>query len=496
MKRPLAMISIFFIAGIFAARECGSYLISFAPVLPILLILVLLKKRNLIGSLFVILACAVYLAGAFAFSYSDNAVKTKLEESAGKPHLFSGYICSDPEIKKYSTGYEFRVTSYTENNYTDEASFKAILWIPNDNVSDGYKYGDCLEVRGAPEIPNGVRNPGGFDYRSYLAGKGISALIYAESCRATGENKGSPVIEFGRHARDGIIEVIDKLLPQQQAALLNGMLIGYRESLSEEVGDAFRDAGLSHIMAVSGANLVFLIMPLLFLMRHLGAGRLLSNVTVMICMAVFVLITGFEPSVVRAAVMALIVLMGDILRREPDILTSIAAAAVCLLAFDPHSLFNIGFQLSFIATLSLVLITPGLKKIFKRIKFTGAISTLLAATIAAQIGTVPVVAYYFNTVSLISLITNLIVVPLTGIITVLGMAMALLGQFFMAGARILAYVNCSLLSLVLYITGLSTKIRFASIVTATPNLPFLAAWYLSLLIFAGKISYRRKFASI
>lgn len=496
MKRPLAVISIFFIAGIFTAKECGTYLLSLAPVLPILIILLLIKKKYRIGKLFIFSACLVYLAGAVLFLFSDNAVKKRFEESAGKPLQFCGYISSDPDIKKYTTGYEYSITSYTENESINEAPVKAMLWIKNDDSSSGYKYGDCIEVFGAAEIPDGIRNPGGFDYRSYLAGKGISVLLYADSCKATGEKKGNPVIEFGRFARDRIIKVIGELLPQQQAALLNGMLIGYRESLPEEVGDAFRNAGLSHIMAVSGANLVFLIMPLLFLMRNLGAGRIFSNAAVIICIAVFVLITGFEPSVVRAAVMAAIVLLGDILKREPDILTSIAAAAICLLSFNPHSLFEVGFQLSFIATLSLVLITPGLQNIFKKIKFTGGISTLLAATLAAQIGVAPVAAYHFNTVSLISLITNLLVVPLTGIITILGMAMALLGQFFIAGARILAYINCSLLSLVLYTTGLSSKIRFASILIATPQLPFMAAWYLSVLLFSGRISVNHKYTAI
>jgi competence protein ComEC len=150
----------------------------------------------------------------------------------------------------------------------------------------------------------------------------------------------------------------------------------------------------------------------------------------------FVYITGFEPSVLRAVIMAVTILSGQIIRRDTDIYTSMAFSAVLLLVISPHMLFNIGFQLSYTATLSLVLFCKPIK-LFMNCRFIpDKIADILAATIAAQVGVLPITAVYFNKVSLISLFSNLLVVPLLEGITILGMAMAVLGYRTVANHRV------------------------------------------------------------
>ena len=370
------------------------------------------------------------------------------------------------------------------------------MWIPNTESCDIPVYGAHLKVYGVLEMPKGIRNPGGFDYRSYLAGKGISGILSVKGMYLGGGNQGCFLVKLGLSIKKRIISIFDESLPDQQAGLMSGMLIGYTEGLGEEVNDAFRSAGLSHIMAVSGANLVFLIAPLLFVLKMLKIGRNHANIICIISIFLFALITGFEASVLRAAVMVSLLLVGGIIKREADIITSIAAAAAILVTINPYNLLNAGFQLTFAATLSLVLFTPKIGAFFKRLKIPSSLAELLAATTAAQLGVIPVSVFHFNSISVISLLSNVIVVPLTGLITVLGMITAISGMIFMPAAKLISYLNCALLSFVLYVTKLLASLSFATIIVGTPSVSEILAYYGALFLMRSEIKTTRKITVI
>jgi len=172
------------------------------------------------------------------------------------------------------------------------------------------------------------------------------------------------------------------------------MLIGYREGLSEEVEEAFSNSGLTHLMAVSGANVAFIMLPLVFIFKKLRFRQNIYNIIIIGILLLFTFITGFEPSVLRAVIMAIVILVGQILKRETDIFTSIAFAAILLLLLNPGNLFNIGFQLSFAATISLVLFYTNLKNMLNFGFLPEFITDVLASTLAAQIGVLPITVFY------------------------------------------------------------------------------------------------------
>ena len=240
---------------------------------------------------------------------------------------------------------------------------------------------------------------------------------------------------------------------------------------------------LSHIMAVSGMNIAFIVFPLLFLFKKFGVKQKAANIFIILTLIIFVFITGFSPSVVRAVIMAIIVLTGQLIFREPDIITSLSLSACLLLIFNPMTLFNIGFQLSFAATFSLIIFHKNIKKILNFKYLPKAITELLAVTVSAQIGVLPIIAFYFNKISLISIPTNLLVVPLTGIITVLGFIMAILGQFSIFLAQILANINYSFLTFILFITKISASFPFAIIKVTTPKILIIFLYYFIILFF-------------
>ena len=209
-----------------------------------------------------------------------------------------------------------------------------------------FDYGSGITCGGRLTKPGGAKNPGGFDYDLYLAQKGAGASVFAYPDDISAEERagGNFFVRLGLFIRKRIVDVIEKSLPRQQAGLLNGMLIGYREGLTDEMQEAFSDAGLLHVMAVSGANVAFLAEPLSFLLKLLRIRKRAANLIIIAFLNLFACVAGFEPSVLRAVSMACVLLLAAVIYREPDIYTTIAVSCIIMLVISPYMLFNIGFS--------------------------------------------------------------------------------------------------------------------------------------------------------
>jgi len=398
-----------------------------------------------------------------------------------------GTIVSEPEINGGKVTYIVNIIGIREKSGGDfiKKRGKILLNTLQNDGSGIFEYGREITFEGNISLPQGARNPGGFDYRRYLAQKGIGAVVFAYPYAIeAGENiKGNILVRAGLNIRRRIVTVIEKSLPRQQAGLLNGMLIGYREGLSEEVQRAFSDAGLTHIMAVSGANVAFLIMPLAFLFKSIHLRKKYANPIIIAFLIMFVFVTGFEPSVLRAVIMASILLISAVIYREPDTYSAIAVSCIILVAVNPYMLFNIGFQLSYAATLSIVMLSKNLKKMLTSARIPEIIADVLAVTLAAQIGVLPITLFYFNRLSLISIVPNILAGPVLELITVIGAMMALLGQISLILSKLLGYLNNIFLSFVLFITRISSDVSFAAITTVTPSPVFSAIYYTAVWFF-------------
>ena len=261
------------------------------------------------------------------------------------------------------------------------------------------------------------------------------------------------------------------------------MLIGYREGLTKDVQQVFSDSGLSHIMAVSGANVAFMVFPLIFVFKKLRLRQTVSNIIIINILVIFTFITGFEPSVLRAVIMAIVILIGQIMNRETEVFTSLAFAAIVLLLYNPGSLFNIGFQLSFAATISLVLFYNNIKEKINSKYVPEGIIDVLSGTLAAQLGVLPVTVFYFNKISIISILSNLIVVPVVEFITILGSLMAVLGQVHIIFSQLIGFLNNTLLSFVLFASKITADFPFAVVQVTTPTILVILAYYFLLVFF-------------
>ncbi len=232
-------------------------------------------------------------------------------------------------------------------------------------------------------------------------------------------------------------------------------------------------------MVVSGANVAFLILPLSFLLKLLHIRKNIANIVIIIFLTMFVYVTGFEPSVLRAVLMADVLLVSAILYREPDVYAALAVSCIILLVASPGMLFNIGFQLSYGATLGIVMLYKNISRLVTCRFIPGKAAEVLSATLAAQFGVLPLTLIHFNKLSLISVISNILAAPLLELITILGTLMALLGQFSIVLSRLAGYLNNVFLSALLYITKWSSSVPFATVRTVTPPIFLAVLYYMS-----------------
>jgi competence protein ComEC len=267
--------------------------------------------------------------------------------------------------------------------------------------------------------PRGFRNPGGFDYPAFLRREGI---LLVGSGRAdslvplTADDPPWPV-----RVKRWAVAAIGAHLPETSAALLAGLILGEKTGLPPEADEAFRRAGVYHILAVSGFNVALLASSVFFVLSALGVSRRTTAMTAGAALASFALVVGGQASVLRATVMGLLLLAATLLDRESQLMNALALAALVLLAWRPGDLWDPGFQLSFAATAGIIYLAPAITSRLAVLGWPRWLATAVAVSVGAQAAVMPVMLSHFNQLSLIGIAANLIVVPLAAVATTLGM---------------------------------------------------------------------------
>lgn len=341
----------------------------------------------------------------------------------------------------------------------------------------GYTYGDLLQLRGRLRSPAGPRNPGDFDYRDYLRRLGIHMVmeVGADDVTRIGQGWGHPLIAQALSFRQRLVGVMTASLPPIQAALLAGIGLGGNEGLPPEVEEAFRRTGSYHILAVSGSNVAFVVGVILALLHRLHVGRKTATALALPAVVAYVFITGAGPSVSRAGIMAVLSLLGLLLVRHYDVYSSLAAAALLILGYNPYDLFDIGFQLSFAATIGIVSVESGssnpgegLHRQSLRWLLPSWLFETLSVTVSAQLAVAPLSLYYFQRLSLIALVANLVIVPLAGGLVVMAFVLGLGGLLLPPVALIINQLAYFPLELLLRVVAWMASLPGAEVSFALP----------------------------
>lgn len=324
--------------------------------------------------------------------------------------------------------------------------------------AETWRYGDRLRLEGQLTTPPEWEQ---FSYRDYLARQGIHS--YMSEARATllKHGQGNQFLAIVYDLKDRLLAAIYRLFPDPEASLLAGILLGVDNQIPQEVNQAFRDTGTSHLIAISGFNIAIIAGVFAFVFTRL-LGKRRGALAAGLGIAFYTFLVGASPAVVRAALFGGLTLLGRQLGRRQTGLNSLAFVAALMALFDPFVLWDIGFQLSFAATLGLVLYTAPFTEAF--IQFTtrflprnraerlaGPVGEYFLLTLAAQLTTLPVIIYHFRQISLISFAANPLVLPLQPPVMLLGGLATLLGLVYQPLGQIIAYAALPFLTLTIHI---------------------------------------------
>lgn len=351
----------------------------------------------------------------------------------GRPTVV-GRIVAYPDVRDAYTGLRVAAESVTFQPGEPPRPVRGLVLVRASRFQ-AWEYGDRIEASGLLQTPPTFE---GFSYRDYLAHQGIHSLMPEAEVRRLQARQGSPVLQAIYGLRSRAHRAVLGLFPEPEASLLSGILLGLEAGIPPDVRDAFNRTATSHIIAISGFNIT--IVAGLFLggfARWLGRRRGMAVAAVGIL--TYTLLVGAQPSVVRSALMAGVALLARWLGRRVDALASLAAAALAMTLFHPDSLWDVGFQLSFAATLGLVLYADPLQRWLLReasarltprqaAALTRPIAEFFLFTLAAQVTTLPLTVYYFRRLSLASWLANPAILPAQPALMMLGGAAALLGS--------------------------------------------------------------------
>ncbi len=428
---PALRYSVFLSAGILAASytPVNKTLLSFALLISIAIVIIsLLRIRKASIAVFVVMI----LTGALkynidAFELPNNSVAFFKESSNVR------LICTVSDLPDHDSS-KIRFTAESKIIIADDPTecsgllLVSIYLSKRDVIMNEFQPGQTLILLGNLIDPTGARNPGEFDYRKYLFNKGIYKLFRVRglaNAKIIEDSNTYPLMHsIILPAKQYIINCIERSVPGDEGQYLKGLVAGDRSDISDDVKSAFMDAGVTHLIAVSGLNVAYLIIALTVICSIFRLNGLLSLIIIICFLIFYCLLTGSSASIMRASIMGILALTAIRIQRKTQFYNLLGVSAVLILLIDSRMLFDAGYILSFAATFSMVWIfekidTSYLSEISFSTSRIGKFLKLTAAafftTFAAQVGTLPVTAQLFGKISIVSFIVNMFAVPLANI---------------------------------------------------------------------------------
>lgn len=339
-----------------------------------------------------------------------------------------GMVSGDPVYSQSSGTYRLNVREiYFPANAPKATSIAGDLYV-RASATPKREAGDLLEISGKLEEPKEITGDG-FPYRDWLARQGIFASLSYPTSKLLATGQDFVGLQWLRAIKNSAQENLIKFVPDEEGGLLVGMLLGDRTGISPELSKAFRDTGTSHIVAISGSNITIAI-ALVTLVLGRFFKKKPTYFIALVVIVFYVVLVGASPSVVRAGLMGAFAIGGLLSGRERDGLIGLEASALIMTLYQPRVLWDIGFELSFLATLGLILIARPLQE-WKIVKdWPPLLKEGLLITIAAEIMVLPLAAFYFHQVSFVSLAANLMAVPALEAIMATGLVAVAAGWLF------------------------------------------------------------------
>lgn len=349
--------------------------------------------------------------------------------------MYSGIVDNEPAERANSYRFTLKTEVVKSGDVLRKVSGNIMVYVAKDSMAKSIHYGDRIIFTESPEFVSGPKNPDEFNYKAYLANRGIYHQVFLRTGRYEIKHDvgGNALQAFAYRVRRELLRLFrDAGMDGREYAVAAALMIGYGDLLDADQREAFAGAGAMHILCVSGLHvgIIFALADkLFFFLRKQKRRKWLRPVLILLVIWFYALITGLAPSVMRAGLMFSLVTIGGALNRKSHIINSISASAFLLMLMNPAIIFELGFQLSYAAVLGIVLLQPHFQKLFiPHNKVEKNIWDIITVSLAAQIATGPISLMYFHQFPNYFLITNLIVIPLAGVLIYSGLAFVLLSK--------------------------------------------------------------------
>jgi competence protein ComEC len=419
------------------------------------------------------------------------------------PHKLKikGVVTTRPVVTDHRTRFILQVTGMEKNDIMVPA--RGNIRVTVMDALHHFQRGDTLVFKSKIRPIRNFNNPGGFDYQQYMKLKGVTGSAYVADDSVT-HLDGATEKRFNRtidRYRQLIIALIDEHAPGDEGRVLKALVVGDKSAMGNQLRNRFNRAGIGHLLAISGLHIGIIatvtfkmfVKFLTFSPALLFAARVrkIAALLTLIPVLVYGLLSGMAPSAQRAVIMVTLFLGAIVAERDNDPVNTLALAALLILSLYPQSLFSISFQLSFTAVFVILYGLP----IIKSWRFLGRdeepnrplkrlINTIIVFTwvsFLAISGTLPLVAFYFNQISLVGLLSNLIFVPLVGFgVVPLGLLAAFLYPLSIVAAEIFIRTGAAILTPALDLAEKIAEMPLAALKTPTPNVAEICAYYLTL----------------
>lgn len=467
--RPLFVLALCLALGIVFGLYV-KYNIAYAIAAALMFVAAFCLRRKM---LLLLLCPAFALLGLFMSSAAIDVDYVK----TGDDISIEGRIIEAPYVSEY--GSMILVLDRAEIDGQKCGNIKFYL---KSNEYPDFEIGDVIRAKADVEIPKGVKNPGGYNDKLHLSTKGIYYKAYTDSVDVVGK-KGGLLVLAGK-ARSCIGSIIDEIFEDDVSGVAKAMLLGEKQGLDEEVYSTFRDTGTAHILAVSGLHAAILIGFFYFLMRWLKVGRTPRLIISLIFITVYACVTGLTPSIVRASIMASAVLLGTYFGRQSDSLSYLSLAMILALLINPLDLFSISFMLSFGAVFAIITLGWQIEYWLKRKmpKRIGKLSGMIAMSVGASAGTMPILALKFNRISTFSVFTNILIILFASVAIVMVFISTVAGMIFSTVGSWLAYVSGIYIRILMAAIGAVAKVSFVAVDVASPSWYFIAVVFIVLFV--------------
>ncbi len=477
-NKPAVKILILFAVGIILGKFINlvSYITLYIGILLIILLFITYKwNRNVLFT--ISLGTLLIFLGFIKFYFDARYIHNNRIDnfiSRSDVLIVKGRITDQPIKKTKYLQFVIDADTLITNDSLFIVSGGAQIIIPLEKIRDinRFRFGYRTTIFSGLYALRTARNPGEFDMKNYLEAYDIYARIQLDDDEKIliDSSADKSLLSIIYSLRSLIAKNIETQIGGLEATFLKGILIGDRSEIPFELKESFVNSGVVHILAVSGLHVGIITFVIIAVFNLFRLPERIRYLLTMFCLVFYIFLTGGSASVIRATIMAVILMGSFVFQRKFNIYNSIAVAALIILILDSRQIFSPGFQLSFVAVISIVVLYPKISNLknylpenLKQMKVLKYIIALFSVSFTSAIGTLPFTSYYFGKISIIGLVANLLIVPLMGIVLSVGVAFTVFSFISSSISSLFSEVTKLLSTILLYSVNYFGSLKYSHI---------------------------------